>query len=296
MYAKPLDKLKPLFSGIVERHITNDAWNWLQQALHIAHHQADSKQFAVAFVSMPRKTGKGIISLSAAEEKEIQLIRPGVMIREWSLDHLSRVLLLMHLSPVNQAEYFNTIEKLFSNAEMNELVALYSALPFFAYPEMWRKRCADGIRSNIGIVLDSIICHNPYPAEQLDELAWNQLVLKAIFTDKPIHQIIGLQERANPDLAYSLAGYAEERWAAHRTVHPLIWQCVGKFIDERIFPNIKRISLSVGYIERMAAALACFESSYLPAQELLNQSPGLKKEIENGEVRWETIVQRTALV
>jgi hypothetical protein len=296
MDAKPIEELKPLFSAIIQRHTSNETWSWLQQALHMAQHATDSNQFAVAFVCMPRKTGKGKIQLTNAEEKAIQIIRPGIIIREWSLDHLSRVLLLMHLSPINQAEYFNTIEKLFSNAEMNELVALYSALPFFAYPEMWRKRCADGIRSNIGIVLYSIICNNPYPAEQLDEQAWNQLVLKGIFTEKPIHQIIGLQERANSDLAYSLAGYAEERWAAHRTVHPLIWKCVGKFIDQRIFPDIKRIFLSLDSIERMSAALACYESSYLPAQELLNQSPGLKKEIESGEVRWETIVQRTELV
>ena len=62
---------------------------------------------------------------------------------------------------------------------MNELVALYSALPLLAYPEAWVHRCTEGIRSNIGPVLEAIMIANPYPSENLSEAAWNQVVLKA---------------------------------------------------------------------------------------------------------------------
>ena len=84
---------------------------------------------------------------------------------------------------------------------MNELVALYSALPVLAYPEIWKMRCAEGIRSNIGHVLESIMYNNPYPMQYLDEKAWNQLILKAFFTDKDINLIPGIDKRANAELA-----------------------------------------------------------------------------------------------
>ena len=158
------------------------------------------------------------------------------------MDRLCRVWLLLHINSSDKDKYFHTIENLFLAAEMHEQVALYSALPVLAYPQHWRKRCAEGIRSNIGDVLLSIMCHNTYPSEQLDDAAWNQMVLKAFFTEKPVHQIIGLDERANKELSMILSDYAHERWAAHRTVNPLLWRCAGAFIDENLFSDMERVA------------------------------------------------------
>ena len=190
---------------------------------------------------------------------------------------------------------YRLIENHFLAAEMNELVALYSSLPVLQYPESWAHRCTEGIRSNIGIVLEAIICNNPYPAEQLSEAAWNQLVMKAFFTDKPIHKIIGLDQRANKELANMLWDYANERWAAFRTVNPQLWRCIGKFIDEKIFPGIQRIYNSPDTIERDAATLACYESDYPAAKELLNQNDSLKSQIESGKLSWDILAKKLML-
>lgn len=297
MFVYDIDKLKDVLMDIVQRNISKEAWYWLKETLVEAEQNAENgKHFSIAFVVMPRKVGKAILKLQNTTEDDIRSIRHGVSISDWSSDRLCRVLLLLHLPASDKHPYVATIEKLFSNAEMNEMVSLYSALPLLAYPEAWRKRCADGIRSNIGIVLESIMCNNPYPAEQLDESAWNQLVLKAIFTDKPLQQVIGLQDRANQCLADALTAYAEERWAAHRTVNPLLWQCVGKFINERIFTSVKRLSLSPELNEQESVALMCSESTYLPAKELVNQYTDKRKEIARGEVSWHIIAQRTKQV
>jgi len=50
------------------------------------------------------------------------------------------------------------------------------------------------------------------------------LVLKAIFTDKDVTQITGLDERKNARLAQTLADFAAERRAAGRTLPPNIEQ------------------------------------------------------------------------
>ena len=178
---------------------------------------------------------------------------------------------------------------------MSELVALYSSLPVLAYPETWVKRCAEGIRSNIGQVLEAVICKNPFPSEQLDEAAWNQLILKAIFTDKPLLDIVGLRERRNASLAKSLSDYAHERWAAHRDLNPLVWLCVAPFIDEHNFSDIQRLFSSADSRERDAAALGCYESSYAPAKRWLSENREIRDEIEKGEISWDTIAAKVSV-
>ncbi len=281
--------IKNVLGSIIQRRVSPDNWNWITERKSAA---IGSSIFNTAFAAMPRKTGKAFIKITEEEKAQLQSLRPGVLIDDWGIDRMARVWLLMHVDPSDEEKYFHSIDHLFLAAEMNELVALYSALPLFAHPERWRKRCADGIRSNIGDVLQAIMCNNPYPSEQLEEKAWNQLVLKAFFTEKPIEQIIGLDERANQELANILSDYAHERWAAGRAINPLLWRCVGKFINASIFPDIERLAHSENEREREAAGLACHDSDYESAKKLLDSMPSIKFAIEKGELNWQSFAQK----
>src|SRR5690606_19888969 len=98
---------------------------------------------------------------------------------------------------------------------------------------------------------------NHYPARYLDEGSWNQLVLKAFFTDEYIPQIVGLTERNNEVLARTLVDYAYERSAAGREINPMLWILVAPYIDERAFALMsQRIASSDGLVERQAIAHA----------------------------------------
>lgn len=292
MFVYDFDKLSTCLYNIICTNLPPEVVQWLSARPPLIRGDKDNKQFNAAFAAMPRHTGKDQITLSEARNKELQVLRPGFSVSSWSVDRLSRVWLVLQLDASEKDKYVRAIEQLFTVGEMNEQVALYSALPLLAYPEAWRKRCAEGIRSNIGTVLESIMCNNPYPSEQLDEPAWNQMVLKAIFTEKPVNNIIGLDERANQDLANTLSDYAHERWAAHRAVHPLLWRNVGKFINERIFQDIERLVVSENVLEREAGALTCAASSYKPARELLIRNTVLKNGIEEGRVTWDTLSEK----
>jgi hypothetical protein len=284
-----MDDLRKFLTSIISNNITPGAWTWLQMETSTSPRKGGDQKFNIAFVAMPRKTGKGLVKVSAQEEDTLRALRPGLTVKGWTVDRLCRAWLLMQFPSGDKTVYTNVIENLFLNAEMGEQVALYSSLPLLPFPEFWKKRCAEGIRSNIGQVLESIICHNPYPAEQLDEAAWNQLVLKAIFTEKPVLEIYGLENRANQRLADSLSDYAHERWAAHRPVNPLLWICVTRFVNERIFPDIEKIFSSENAAERQAAALVCYHSKYSAAKKLLEQNETLKSSIERGEISWASI-------
>ena len=187
----------------------------------------------------------------------------------WTLDRVVRVLLLTNVQNKSEEEYCQTIETLFETAEINEAVALYTALPYLQYPEKWLYRATEAVRSNMGSVFDAIAFNNPYPAKYFSEAAWNQLVLKSIFNDKPIHLITGLEENANQNLANILSDFAHERWAAHRTIPPQVWRLVSKFITPTILEDISKLFDSENIQNQKAAALVCKESNNQEAKDLL---------------------------
>ena len=287
------ENVKKIITAIIRDNLSPEAWSWLAEKCILENHSTN--QLNIAFVSMPRNTGRNIIHFTAQQAESLSIARPHFTLHNWSIDRLSRVWLLLHIDSTKKDDYLKAIENLFLTAEMNELVALYSSLPVLSYPEMWRGRCAEGIRSNIGTVLEAIICNNPYPSEQLGEAAWNQLVMKAFFTDKPIHQITGLDHRANKELANILSDFANERRAASRKVNPQLWRCVGKFIDAKIFQGILLTYQSTDQIEKDAAALACYESDFPAAKELLNQNVSMKLLIESGQLTWDGVAKRLML-
>jgi hypothetical protein len=176
---------------------------------------------------------------------------------------------------------------LFATADVGEQTALYLSLPLLPYPEAFKSRTSEGIRTNMTVVFNAIALDNPYPAEFMEEAAWNQLVLKAIFVGSPLHRIQGLDSRANQALAGTLSDFAHERWAAKRPVPAELWRPVGPYINYQILPDIEKLFASQDPIQQTAAALACSQSTLPEAKVLLNRYPEMAQKIEQGELTWE---------
>lgn len=285
MFDYDAERLRSVILGITRSNISTEGFKWLHENLGLA----DVKAINAAFTLMPRKTGKEIIAISLSEEQSIMEIKPGWSLYGWTADRLCRVCFLMNLDSLDKDRYFKTIENLFLAAEMTELAALYSSLPVLAYPEIWKMRCAEGIRSNIGIVLEAIMYNNPYPAKYLDDKAWNQLVMKAFFTEKDIKRIYGFDERANAELATILSDYAHERWAAGRSVNPFLWRSTAKFIDARLKNDLEKVLAEGDMQEKQAAALTIQSSNSDEAKKLLSNYSDLVSSIEKKELTWDQI-------
>jgi len=262
---------------LISLYTTESEKDWLQQK-----GSSDPLELMTAFVAAPRFLSKKIVGINADSNTDI----PGFKVNGWSLVRLSRVWLLTQIDASDKDIYIKNIETLFDTAEMNELVALYSALPLLTYPEQWLFRATDAVRSNMGFVFDAIALHNPYPERYFSEAAWNQLVLKTIFNDKPINFIEGLQSRANAELALTLSDFAHERWAAGRSVPAQVWRLVGPFLNDSLLNDLTHLFESGQLLNQQAAALAASESGYEPAIALLSQYPELKKSVTSGELTW----------
>ncbi|SHM20133.1 EboA domain-containing protein [Chitinophaga sp. CF418] len=286
------NKFDALLYRIIEQSSTEQALNWLEQQKEKLGEPVSTQRFNLTFTAIPRFMGKQAVK--SATPYIALSDNASFFIQGFTLDKLVRIWWLLQFPAADKDAYIRVIEGLFDAADMNEQAALYAALPVLAWPEAWVFRTTEGIRSNIGPVQEAVMLYNIYPARNLEEPAWNQLVMKAFFTDKPIHLVSGLDERANERLAAILTDYAHERWAAGRRVHPMLWRLVGPFINADNFPDIQRIWHSEVNVEKEAAALACASSTYAPAQHLLEQSATLREEVTSHRLTWDTIAARIA--
>lgn len=177
---------------------------WLGEKREQINNDDKGRVFFTAFSAVPRYIGKVQLQLTAQDLKTASELRPGWFPAHWSIDQAARTLLILTLPKYHPEKYVYTLEQVFKSADVGELVTLYQALPLLPYPERWQKRAAEGIRSNMTAVFNAVALRNPYPAEHLDTLAWNQMVLKALFVGSPLHLIQGLDSRANEELARML--------------------------------------------------------------------------------------------
>ncbi|MCW5622757.1 MAG: EboA domain-containing protein [Burkholderiales bacterium] len=261
---------------------------WLQvQAGKVAKDSGDAGLYtAVSMVT--RRVGKEDLQASADELRAAAASRPGWDPTDWSVDQAARIYLL--LASGDEGERFSRrLDQLCVTGDIGELVAFYRGLPLYPDQPRYAARAAEGVRSNMKAVFQAVAHRNPYPAEQLPEGAWNQMVLKALFVGIPLDPIIGLDQRVNAALARMLRDYAHERWAAARTVSPELWRCVGPFAIDDALDDLTRVLASSSEHERAAAALALGQSPAPGAATLLNAHPVLAKAINEGTLTWRSL-------
>ncbi|MDZ8183538.1 MAG: EboA family metabolite traffic protein [Nostoc sp. ChiSLP02] len=281
-----MSKVNKLLDQWLLQSVSDTAISWLEQKQTQIANGAAERVFFTAFSAVPRYLGKQNLQLTSPDLEAADEVIAGWNPGNWSVDQAGRALLVLALPHDDAESYVQTLDKVFSSADMGELVALYQSLPLLPHPELHRQRAAEGIRSNMSNVFQAIALRNPYPANYLDNAAWNQMVLKTVFVGSPLHLIWGLDRRANPELAKMLTDYAHERWAAKRPVTPELWRPVGKFADSTVVADLEKVLANGDIAEQQAAALACAESGLPEAQALLSNYPDLHSSIEQGNLTW----------
>jgi hypothetical protein len=266
-----------------------EAATWLQKSA--AQIQSSVKDadlyFAVSLVT--RKLGKADLVLSDADLREATAARPGWDPRGWSADQAARVLLVLALERDPQ-RLARALDQLCNSADVSELVAFYRGLPLYPDQPRYLARATEGLRTNIKSVFEAIALRNPYPSEQFPQAAWNQMVLKALFVGSALWPIVGLDRRANAQLAHMLSDYAHERWSAGRPVSPELWRCVGPHATGAMLGDLERVMKQGTDPERRAAALALRASPDTAASAILQRDAALAKAVAGGELTWERVV------
>lgn len=266
------------------------ASQWLEDARASLALAATDRDLYRCISLASRKLGKAPLALDAAALASAEMARPGWDPSSWTLDQAGRVRLL--LATAGDSDTFvRRLDQLCATADVDELVAFYRGLPVYPDAPRHRMRAAEGLRTNMKRVFEAVAHGNPYPAEQLAQDAWNQMVLKALFVGSALNPIVGLDQRANATLARMLGDYAHERWAASRPVSPELWRCIGPFATGPLLADLTRVLESGTAPERAAAVLALHSAKDAEARRLLENHAGLRDAVAAAGTDWRSVLE-----
>ncbi len=235
---------------ILDDSTSPESMTWLRSTLESQSADFHERPFYYAFSGVSRHFEKnGAISVAV-----------GNPFHDWDHFRAARVLLLLVLAEQEKEIFVKTFLALLNTADLREQIALFSALPSLPHPEELLESAVDGLRSNIVDIFDSIALDNAFPKEHFSDEAWNQMVLKAIFITRPLHRVIGIEDRRNQNLAEAISDLAHERWAAGRSITPEAWRSMIGFLDKGHSNDIRKIAESENADNRAAAALVVHES------------------------------------
>lgn len=175
-------------------------------------------RFTIAVSLASRHVPKQALAPSVAELAAAQQLVPGWNLAAWSLLDTVRVAFVLARTDLADAEFAQTYNSWFRFADEGEACAYYRALPLLPNPEAYAWRAAEGCRTNMRSLFTAVACDSPYPLHHFSQVAWNQMLLKALFIGEPLERIYGVNLRTTPELVAMVNDFVDERYSAGRSI------------------------------------------------------------------------------
>lgn len=277
-------------TAILEKSAPKEAMDWLRETIKTQQDCFERRPFYYAFSGVSRHFDKrGGLEIPEEDLASLNRELPGFSIAAWDQFRLARVLLLLTLSEREKAVFLETIWALLNTADIREQTAIFSAFPLLPHQEELIETAVDGLRTNIVDIYDSIALDNPFPAQNFSDEAWNQMVLKSFFIDRPLHRIYGVDFRANAQLAEALSNLAHERWSAGRRVSPELWRSCANFLTDQIVEDIKRVAGTDEPGQKEAAALVVSKDEEGKLDSIRDQVKTFLDDVADGRLTWKSL-------
>ncbi len=264
---------------LLGEHADSEAVTWLQQTVSSLETTFEKRPFYYAFSGVSRHFDKAAVIPESADE----------VFGGWDEYRLARVSLLLTLAKEEEKIFADAFHSVLNTADLREQIALFSALPWLPHAEHLSEATVDGLRTNIVDIFDSIALDNSFPAEHFSDEAWNQMVLKAIFITRPLHRIVGIEDRKNLLLAEAISDLAHERWSAGRSITPEAWRSCEGFIDDRLAGDIAKMAESEDADDRAAAALVASKDATGKLEGLRESLSVELAQIDDGSLTWKSL-------
>lgn len=172
--------------------------------------------FLASFSAAGRKMGSKVVQVQGALAAPFD-DQTSRVLHLRGVDELVRIALLL-AEVARSSDVQGLVTELYVRGAEREKIAVLRALPLLPEPQRFTVLATEACRSSAQTVFEAVCCDSPFAAEQFTELAFNQMVLKALFTETSVLRIWGLETRATEELKRMCLGYGDERRAAGRPV------------------------------------------------------------------------------
>lgn len=248
-----LNDLQAYLADISEPRLSQAAQEFLFKAKQAL---ATGEAFGPRLALASRHAKRRPLELTPEEDEQAQKLLPGWTPVAWNQLELLRIQLLLARPDLEESGFADDFEALFRFADEGETCALYRSLPLLPGPERFVWRAAEACRTNMSSVFQALALDSPYPVQYFDDTAWQQLVIKALFLDQPLHRIAGLDGRLTPELTRMALDWAQERASAGRHYYLGLWLCLGPHRGKRVEALLREHWSQAGRLEREAMLLA----------------------------------------
>lgn len=200
---------------------------WLSELVDATVAGGELSEAMRGFVAAPRHVGRDDVTIAG---------------NAWPADVAARVGLLCAIAAGAGDRLFDTVDALFREGDNREKTAIVRALCLLPDSARFIDIALETGRTNDTTLFAAVACDNPYPAQHYPELEYNKLVMKSAFVGAPIDRILGLSDRANPELSRMAMEYIDEQEHARRRFPPELFAAIGAH------PRPGSIARMLGYL------------------------------------------------
>ena len=204
--------------SLASRHMPPDVLRFVTQGVPEPGKPFQRSLFFGYFAGVGRRTRE--LAFTPNDAERAQLAELGITVAEpWSLACTLRVALLASAcTALEPREHLALLKEAYAKGDNGERIAVLRSLVLLPDPRRFIDIAAEACRTHVQDVFEAIACDNEFPLKYFPDHSYNQLVVKALFTEVPLSRVQGLVARRNPELYRMARDYEAERRAASRPV------------------------------------------------------------------------------
>ncbi len=220
-----------ILRDVLSRELEPGELQWLDEAASgMTRSEHPEDDLALLSARAPRKLGRKPLAEQAAA---LATKSGAVEIRFWTTATAARIILILGAMRDHPAKAEALVGATYRNGDEAEKAAIVQGLAVLDGSGALCPIALEAGRTNSLVLFSALAMRNPYAAAFYSEHQFNHLVLKVIFMELAVDQIVALERRANPALAKMCEDYIEERLAAGRSFPASTWLALGPHASER---------------------------------------------------------------
>jgi hypothetical protein len=198
-------------------HDGRDA-DWMRSTLAAVGASPDHPAVARPYAAAARRLRACDAAPTPEQNQALERHGLGALARRGSVAMFRGLLLLVACRCAADDARAGLVDRVFRTADSDERVALLAVLSTLPGASAYVATAVEACRSNVRDVFEAIACENDFPARHFSDEAFNQMVMKAVFSGISLARIRGLAGRMNSELERMARDYRAERRAAGREV------------------------------------------------------------------------------